>query len=115
MPWQDASLPNRVPSSKLLLPVAMSNTVAFSSIHSMGILKDAEGMPETITIDIPTHRSTANADDAPTRCTLPLGRNRSTESTSTGYTIALAILDSIVARGRPRTSDQLFIVIVAPL
>jgi hypothetical protein len=92
----------------------MSNTVAFSGIHSVGFLKDAEGTRETITVDIPAHRSMANADDAPTRRTLPSGRNRSTESTSTKYTIAPAILDSIAARGRPRTSDRLIIVIVPP-
>jgi hypothetical protein len=114
-PQWDTSSPNRVPSSKLLLPAAMSNTMAFSGIHSMGILKDAEGMPETITIDIPAHRSTANADDMPMHRTLPSGRNCSTESTSMEYTIAPAILDNIVARGRPRTSDRLIIVIVAPL
>ncbi len=106
--------PNRVPSSKLLLPAAMSNTVAFSGINSVGTLKDAEGTPETITVDIPTHRSMADADDAPMRRTLPSGRNCSTESTSTEYTVAPAILDSIAARGRPRSSDRLIIVIVAP-
>ncbi len=115
MPRRDVSLPNRVPSSKLLLPAAMSNTVAFSGIHSVGILKDVEGTPETITADIPTHRSTADVDDAPTRRTLPSGRNRSTESMSMEYTVAPAILDSIVERGRPRSSDQLIIIIVAPL
>jgi hypothetical protein len=92
----------------------MSNTMAFSGIHSVGILKDAEGTPETITIDIPAHRSMANADDVPTRRTLPSGRNRITKSTSTEYTITPAILDSITARGRPRTSNWLIIVIVPP-
>ncbi len=81
----------------------------------MGILKDAEGTPETITVDIPMHRTTADADDAPMRRTLPSGRNRSTESTSTEYTVAPSILDSITARGRLRCSDRLIIVIVAPL
>jgi hypothetical protein len=92
----------------------MSNTVTFSGIHSVGILKDAEGMPETITINIPTHRLTADADSAPTRRTLLSGRNCSTESMSMEYTVAPAILDSIAARGRPRSSDRLIIVIVAP-
>jgi hypothetical protein len=93
----------------------MSNTVAFSGNHSMGTLKDGEGTPETITIDIPTHRMMADMDDAPTRRTLPSGRNRSTKSTSTEYTVAPAILDSTMARGRPRSSDRLIIVIIAPL
>jgi hypothetical protein len=51
-PRRDVSSPNRVPLSKLLLPAAMSNTVAFSGIHSVGILKDAEDTPETITVNI---------------------------------------------------------------
>jgi hypothetical protein len=92
----------------------MSNTVVFSGICSVGTLKDAEGTPETITVDIPTHRLMADAGNAPTRRTLSSGRNRSTESTPTEYTIAPAILDSIAARGRPRSSDQLIIVIVVP-
>jgi hypothetical protein len=112
-PRRDASLPNRVPSSKLLLPTVMLNTVAFYGIHSVGILKDAEGMLETIIVDIPTHRLTADADNAPMCHTLPSGQNHSTESTSTEYTVAPAILDSITARDRPRTSDLLIIVIVA--
>jgi hypothetical protein len=97
-PQQDASFPNRAPSLKLLLPVAMSSTVAFSGIHSIGILKDAEGTPETITADIPTHCLTANVADAPTRRTLPSGRNCSTESRSTEYTVVPAILNSIAVR-----------------
>jgi hypothetical protein len=113
MPRWDMSSPNRVPLSKLLFPAAMSNTVAFSVIHSMGILNYAEGMPETITINIPMHRLMADTDNAPTCCTLPSGRNCSAESTSTEYTIAPAILDSIEARGRPRSSDRLIIVIVS--
>jgi hypothetical protein len=71
-------------------------------------------MPETITVGIPTHRLTAIVDDAPTCRTLPLGRNRSTESTLMEYTVTLTILDSIVARCRPRTSNRLIIIIVAP-
>jgi hypothetical protein len=57
VPQRDASSPNKVPLLKLLLPAAMSNTVAFSSIHSMEILKDAKGTPETITVIIPMHRA----------------------------------------------------------
>jgi hypothetical protein len=59
MPRLDTSSPNRVLLLKLLLPAAMPNTVAFSGVHSMGTLKDEEGMPETITINIPTHCSMA--------------------------------------------------------
>jgi hypothetical protein len=114
-PRRDASLPNRAPSPKLLLPAVMSNTVAFSGIRSMGILKDAKCMPETIAIDIPMHHLMADADNAPTRCTLLSVQNRSTESTSTEYTVAPAILDSIAARGRPRTSNRLIILIAATL
>jgi hypothetical protein len=114
-PRRDVSLPDRVPLSKLLLPAVILNTVAFSGIHSVGILNDAEGTPETITINIPTHRSMANAGDAPTCHTLLSGRNRSTESMSTEYTIAPTILDSIAARGRPMTSDWLIIIILKPL
>jgi hypothetical protein len=112
-PQQDVSSPNRVPLSKLLLSSAMLNTMAFSGIHSVRILKDAEGTPETIAVDIPTHHLTADVDNAPMRRTLPSGQNCSTESTSTEYTIAHAILDSVAARGRLRTSDRLIIIIVA--
>ncbi len=78
MPRWDALLPSRVPSSKLLLSTAMLNTVAFSGIHSVGILKDAKSTPKTITINIPMHRLMADADNAPMHPTLSLGRNCST-------------------------------------
>jgi hypothetical protein len=70
-------------------------------------------MPETIIVDIPMHCLTTDADDAPTCRTLPLGQNRSTGSMSTEYTVAPAILNSIMARG-PRSSNWLIIIIVAP-